>query len=228
MLPKTLALVDDDVALADAIASGLRDRGIEVRCFRDSNDLLADDHVFAFDFYVVDVMLPGVDGIELIRILRRRSSALIVVMSGRVGPESFESAIEAGADMYLEKPLGTDHILLVARALMRRAGQRASEQSTWLLDQRAAQLVSPDRKRVALSENDLAVMRCFLDAEGAVVPRELLVERLGRNSARMADNTLHATIYRLRRRIELATGSLVPLQSEQRVGYIFRAPLKAT
>ena len=65
---------------------------------------------------------------------------------------------------------------------------------------------------------------CLLEAQGGMVPRDVLATRLGLDAGD-APNLLHATIYRLRRRIERATPGLVPLQSKSRVGYVFRAPL---
>ena len=227
MLPKSLALIDDDVDFTDAFASYLREQGVEVRVFGDSSDLLASESPFGYEFYVVDLMLPGVVGDELIRILRRRTDAGVLVVSGKVGASTFEAVVDAGADMYLEKPVSLEQILLVIKALQRRAVMRGQREQSWSVDLRASQLLAPDGARVDLSDTDLTVLRCFLDAEGGIVTRETLVQRLGRDGASTLDNTLHATIYRLRRRIEKASKSLVPLQSEPRVGYIFRAPLKS-
>lgn len=227
MLPKSLALIDDDVDFTDAFSSFLRDHGVEVRVFADSSDLLASESPFGYEFYVVDLMLPGVVGDELIRILRRRTDAGVLVVSGKVGASTFEGVVDAGADMYLEKPVSLEQILLVIKALQRRAIMRGQREQSWSVDLRASQLLAPDGAKVDLSETDLTVLRCFLDADGGIVTRETLIQRLGRDDANTLDNTLHATIYRLRRRIEKASKSLVPLQSEPRVGYIFRAPLKS-
>jgi two-component system, OmpR family, response regulator len=227
MLPKSLALIDDDVDFTDAFSSYLREQGVDVRVFADSSDLLASESPFGYDFYVVDLMLPGVVGDELIRILRRRTDAGVLVVSGKVGASTFEGVVDAGADMYLEKPVSLEQILLVIRALQRRAVMRGQREQSWSVDLRASQLLAPDGAKVDLSETDLMVLRCFLDAEGGIVTRETLIQRLGRDDTNTLDNTLHATIYRLRRRIEKASKSLVPLQSEPRVGYIFRAPLKS-
>ncbi|MFY9512574.1 MAG: response regulator transcription factor [Rubrivivax sp.] len=227
MLPKSLALIDDDVDFTDAFSSFLRDQGVEVRVFADSSDLLASESPFGYEFYVVDLMLPGVVGDELIRILRRRTDAGVLVVSGKVGASTFEAVVDAGADMYLEKPVSLEQILLVIKALQRRAVMRGQREQSWSVDLRASQLLAPDGAKVDLSDTDLTVLRCFLDAEGGIVTRETLIQRLGRDDASTLDNTLHATIYRLRRRIEKASKSLVPLQSEPRVGYIFRAPLKS-
>ena len=76
-----------------------------------------------------------------------------------------------------------------------------------------------------LSSTDLILMECFLRAGGETVSREHIRSLLGHTSSAESDNSLHATIYRLRRRIERATPVAVPLQSQQKVGYQFRAPL---
>ncbi len=227
MLPKSLALVDDDIDFTDAFSSYLRDLGMEVSVFGDSSDLLASDAPFGHEFYVVDLMLPGVDGDELIRILRRRTDAGVLVVSGKVGASTFEAVVEAGADMYLEKPVSLEQIMLVMKALHQRTVLRGQREQGWVVDLRASTLVAPDGAKVDLSDTDITVMRCFLDADGGIVTRDTLIQSLGRDDANTLDNTLHATIYRLRRRIEKASSSLVPLQSEPRIGYIFRAPLKA-
>jgi two-component system OmpR family response regulator len=227
MLPKSLALIDDDVDFTDAFSTFLREQDVDVSVFSDSSDLLASESPFAFDFYVVDLMLPGVVGDELIRILRRRTDAGVLVVSGKVGASTFEGVVDAGADMYLEKPVSLEQILLVIKALQRRAVMRGQREQSWVVDLRASQLQAPDGAKVDLSDTDLTVLRCFLEAEGGIVTRDTLIQRLGRDGSSTLDNTLHATIYRLRRRIEKASKSLVPLQSEPRVGYIFRAPLKS-
>ena len=227
MLPKNIALIDDDVDFTESFSAFLREQGVEVSVFADSSDLLASESPFGFEFYVVDLMLPGVDGDELIRILRRRTDSGVLVVSGKVGSAVFESVIDAGADMYLEKPVSLEQILLVIKALQRLAMLRGQREQGWTVDLRASQLLAPDGAKVDLSDTDITVLRCFLDAEGGIVTRDTLIQRLGRESANTLDNTLHATIYRLRRRIEKASTSLVPLQSEPRIGYVFRAPLKA-
>jgi len=228
MFPKTLALVDDDAEFSEFLSQYLQERGVTVKVFADSNDLLADHAPYDFDFYVVDLTLPGVDGVELIRILRRRTSAGVLVVSGRLAPDVFEAVINAGADMYLAKPVRFEQVTLAVKAVQRRAVAAREQVSSWKLDRRASELIAPDGSRVALSDTDLTVMECFLEANGESVTREMLRSRLGRSSADESDNALHATIYRLRRRIERSTPMVVPLQSQSRVGYIFRANLSVT
>jgi len=228
VLPKTLALIDDDRAYAQGLSAHLRALGVNVDVFGNSNDLLAHENAFGFAFYVVDLMLPGVDGIELIDILRRRTQASVVVVSGRLAPDVFDQVVNVGADMYLAKPVRFEQVVLTVKAVHRRAGAGDPAQSAWLLDRRAGQLIAPDGARVELSATDVTLLECFLEAGGEVVRRESLRERLGRPSDPAGVDGLSATIFRLRRRIERATPVTVPLQTKSGVGYAFRAPLNAS
>jgi two-component system, OmpR family, response regulator len=225
MLPHHLALIDDDAEYSEYLAQHLRDSRVDVTVFNDSDALLAEPEPGRFDFYVVDLMLPGLDGVELIHLLRRRSDAGILVVSGRLGPDVFASVMNAGADMHLAKPVQFDQVSLAIRAVQRRAAKSAAAPQVWTLDRGARELRVPDGSRVALSEADLLVLDCFVEAAGAAVTRETLAQRLGRVRDDDGDDGLNAIIYRLRRRIERATPMLVPLQSRSRVGYVFRAPL---
>ena len=104
MLPRTLALIDDDPVYSEYLAQHLQERGVHVTRYADGNSLLADPTA-DYDFYIVDLMLPGVDGEQLLDILRRRSEAGVLVVSGRLGAEVFSNVLRAGADMYLAKPV---------------------------------------------------------------------------------------------------------------------------
>lgn len=225
MLPRTLALIDDDVEYTEFLAQYLRERGVHVDVFGDSNRLLADPDAYGYEFYLVDLMLPGIDGVDLIKVLRLRSEAGLLVISGRLSEDVFAQVVDAGADMYLAKPVQFEQVALAIRAVMRRSASPSQRAASWRLDRRGHQLVAPDGARVDLSDADQAVMECFLAAAGESVTRETLRVRLGH--APESNAGLNATIYRLRRRIEKATPILVPLQSKSRVGYVFKASLKA-
>lgn len=225
MLPKSLALIDDDPEYSLYLTQHLQAMGIEVHSFADSNRLLAAPTAYQFEFYVVDLSLPGVDGVELIKILRLRTQAGVLVVSGRMAPDAFAAVVRAGADMYLAKPVQFEQVALAVEAVHRRSTRNPSTDAVWLLDRRSGDLVAPDGARVSLSETDLTVIDCFVQARGDVVTRETLLHRLGRSVDEGASDPLNATIFRLRRRIERATPLAVPLQSKSRVGYAFRAPL---
>jgi two-component system, OmpR family, response regulator len=224
-LPSTLALIDDDPEYADYLAQTLRERGVAVTVFGDSDEFLTSAGAFDFEFYIIDLTLPGVDGLDLLRLIRRKGPAGIVVVSGRVGDDVFDAVLRAGADMYLMKPVRAEQVALAIEAVQRRLVASRTHASVWRLERAGRTLVAPEGTRIELSEGDFAVMECFASAGGSTVTRATLCERLGRDPATEADNLLHAAIYRLRRRIERATPSAVPLHSEPKVGYIFKGRL---
>lgn len=226
-LPVTLTIVDDDADYREFLAQHLRRQGMRVRTFADSNHLLADADPFGDAFYIIDLMLPGVGGEDLIRILRLRSEAGVLVVTGKAEAGVFENVLTAGADMHLGKPVSLDQITLAISAVYRRiVRQRDDTQRAWQLDADRQRLTSPEGDVIELGDNDVTILSCFPQADGGVVPRETLCERLGRPVLDTSDNGLHAMIYRLRRRIEKVTGSVVPLQSQSRVGYVFKAPIR--
>jgi two-component system OmpR family response regulator len=226
MLPRTLALIDDDKEYTEFLSQYLEEQGVRVAVFEDSNHLLAHPEPYAYEFYVVDLMLPGIDGGDLIKVLRLRSQAGVLVVSGRLAPDVFEKVIGAGADMYLVKPVKFEQVTLAIKAVHRRVSGSGPTEQAWKLDRRAKQLVAPDGVHIDLSEADLTVMECFVEAQGEAVSRETLRQQLGWTQESDAADGLNATIYRLRRRIEKATPVTVPLHSKSRVGYLFKAPLR--
>jgi two-component system, OmpR family, response regulator len=227
MLPKTLALIDDDLEYTEFLSQHLREQGVQVTVFADSNDLLADEGAYGFEFYVVDLMLPGIGGLDLIKVVRRRSSVGLLVVSGHLGPQVFQQVVSAGADMYLAKPVLFEQVITAIEAVQRRARPASLAEAQWTLDRRARQLIAPDGAGIDLSDIDMTVLACMLGARGEPVTREAICQALGRTPDGNAPDGLNAIVFRLRRRIEKATPIAAPLQSKPRVGYIFKAPLKA-
>jgi two-component system, OmpR family, response regulator len=225
MFPKLLALIDDDLEYGQYLAQHLRGQGVQTQVFDQATLFLASPAAYDFDFYVVDLSLPGIDGVELIKVIRVRTNAGVLVVSGRASPDVFASVVKAGADMYLAKPVNFEQVLLAIEAVHRRSGHSVPTDVPWRLDLRAGDLVAPDGARVSLSETDLVVMKCLAASHGAPVSREALREALGYSAEEAPESTLNATIFRLRRRIERATPLPVPLQAKSRVGYQFRAAL---
>ncbi len=223
-LPRTLALVDDDLEYSEYLTQHLQALGVTVQHFSDARQLLAHDLPYSFGFYIVDLMLPGSDGVDLIAALREHSRAGILVVSGRTAPDVFSKVIDGGADMHLAKPVSFEQVVVAVHAVHRRVSQPAP--NAWLLDVKGSRLVAPDGAPVSLSETDLAVMSCFLEAAGSTVTRDTLCRRLGYPPGAESENLLSATVYRLRRRVERATPLPVPLQTQARVGYVFRGALK--
>ena len=224
MLPGRICIVDCDVHHSQGLAVHLGEKGVEVRGFSDSGAFLTSVDAFDHDFYLIDLDLPGIDGLELIHLLRRRSAAGIVVASGRPGDAVLDDALKAGADMFLAKPAPFERTLLAIQAVARRCLATRTP-LTWTLNRSNRTLNTPLGVNVALLDVDVLMLECFVDTDGAPVQRDVICARLGRDADLANQNGLHAAIYRLRRRIEQATEEVVPLQSKPRVGYHFRGRL---
>lgn len=193
--------------------------------FEDGDEFLLALDAFDFDFFVVQLAQRGVPGVDLVRLIRRRSGAGIVAI-GSGSEDEFVAALNAGADMVLGPDAPADHLLAALTAVQRRAGAGAvPAYGVWKLFEARSVLQTPDGTQIALSDSDLALMRCFAAADSARVERRALIECLWEGTTEPMDNALHATLYRLRKRIERAVPGLAPVHAVSRVGYEFRAPL---
>lgn len=225
-LPPSLALVDSDPAFSTCLGQALHARGLALRWFASAEALLAQASAFAQDCYVLELQLPGLDGMALLAQLRQHSDAAVVVVTRMAGPALFEQVLAAGADMHLTKPATAAQVLLAVGSVHRRVAPMLALRRAWRLDRDRRQLIAPDGALVGLSATDCVVLECLVDAQGDTVSPQDLALRLGWDG--IADpNLLHATMYRLRRRIGQATLAVVPLQSKSRRGYVFKAPLMA-
>lgn len=198
----------------------------KVTQFEDGDEFLLGLHAFDFDFFVVQLTQHGVPGVDLVRLIRRRSGAGILAMDSGAG-DGFVAALNAGADMVLGQTAPADHLLAALTAVRRRADASAVPvRGVWKFLETRAVLQTPSGIPIALSDSELALMRCFATAKGARVERRALIACLWGDTTQPMDNALHATLYRLRKRIERVGGQgLSPVHAVSRVGYEFRAPL---
>ena len=217
--PTALAWIGRAVAWGEGLAR-------EIAWFGDSDDFLLSPRAFDFPFYVVCLEQDGVPGRDLVRLVRRRSSAGIVAVCNS-GEAGFAAALDAGADMVLRQDAPPEHLRAAIRAVERRAGMaaRAAAPGASRLLAGQARVETPDGTRIALGESDLAILRCFAQAEDGRVARRTLIESVWGEGKESMDNALHVTLYRLRKRIEQAGQGPAPVHSVSKVGYEFRAPL---
>ena len=196
--------------------------------FEDSDDFLLADQAFEFGFFIVELAQQGVSGVDLVRLIRRRTTAGILALCNPAA-DQFVAALESGADAVLNADVPATHLRATVSALSRRIRQGAAPSAgLWTLRDARSALQSPDGALIPLSESDLIIMRCFVEVKGGRVDREVLVERLwGKAADKALDNALHATLYRLRKRIEHGGQRMAPIHAVSRLGYEFRAPLAA-
>jgi DNA-binding response OmpR family regulator len=199
-----LLIVEDDRQLREALMDLLRQSDFEVDAFADGdqafNALLSRD----YDLAIVDLGLPGMDGLALVRSLRRQLRGLpILVVTARDALEDRVSGLDAGADDYLVKPFAHQELEARVRALLRR--HRADRNAQIRI---GALVLTPGEPRVMLGgvavdlpASEFALLEALATRAGRVVRREDLADRLGRGAEPPSDTAIEVCVHRLRRRL---------------------------
>jgi two-component system OmpR family response regulator len=226
----TVALVDDDEAILETLSAYLSMRGCTVRTARSGAELdalLARD---AIDVVVLDVMMPGEDGLSICRRLAGRHAIIMLSAIGDVPDRVI--GLELGASDYLAKPFDPRELLARIRSLARRpavAQQRAKRNAFafdgWVLDIDELRLTDPDGQIVPLSSRELRLLETFVSRPQRLLTRDMLIEATHGPDADVFDRAIDVTISRLRRKLIVGDGDS-PIETVRGEGYRFGPPVK--
>lgn len=201
-----LLIVEDDRDLGDALALGLRQVGHAVDRFQDVGAATAALQQAPYDAMVLDLGLPGIDGMEGLRRWRARGLTLpVLVLTARDGVDDRIGGLDAGADDYLIKPISVDELAARLRALARRASGRA--QSLWthgaLTYDPATRTAQWQGQDVGLTGREMALLEALLKHPGRVLSRTQLLEKLyDWTGSEPESNALEVHVHHLRRKIQ--------------------------
>ncbi len=202
-----ILVVDDDDRLRALIARYLGDQGYRVTGAKDAKDAKAKLAGMAFDLIVVDVMMPGQNGIELTRALRDTLDLPILMLTAMGEPEDRIAGLEAGVDDYLAKPFEPRELVLRIATILRRAAPRTPaiepvasplKLGSFRFDRNRDLLLNDDAP-VRLTTAEAGLLRIFAAAPGRTLSRDALCEEIGADPTGRA---LDVQIIRLRRKIE--------------------------
>ncbi|HMK13963.1 MAG TPA: response regulator transcription factor [Burkholderiales bacterium] len=213
-------ITEDDPSLAEALQFSLRQCGYAVDCISDG--ALADQALKenVFDLLILDLGLPKLDGIEVLRRLRKRNSRLpVLILSGREKPNEKVQGLNLGADDYLVKPFSLDELHARVRALLRRscgAGTPCITHAHLSYDT-VERVAAVNGKPIELSAQETAVFEALLNRFGRVVSKEQMVERLYNYDHDVGYNAIEVYIHRLRRKID---GSGITVRTLYGRGYM--------
>jgi len=219
-----ILLVEDDAMLADAVARALRQSAHAVDVAADGEEADALLKNTAYDLVLLDLGLPRLDGLEVLRRLRRRRSTVpVILLTVRDAPEDRVAGLDSGADDYLAKPFNLSELEARVRALLRRANQGSGPDlvhGALRLDMAGRRLYR-DGEPLELSAREFAIVELLLLREGRVVTKQQISEHLfGWEDAGSA-NALDAFVYRLRRKLE---PSGVDIRTIRGMGYLIDKP----
>jgi DNA-binding response OmpR family regulator len=218
-----ILLVEDDTTLGEAVALALRETGLTVDWTRDGVQAENALDAYTYDAMLLDLGLPRREGLEVLRALRKRGSALpVMILTARDAVEDRVRGLDAGADDYLLKPFALDEMLARLRALLRRAkglidprirlgrlSFDSVERAVWIDDQ-----------PLVLSARELEVLEILLVHSGRVTAKEAIVDRLTGWDDGVGDNAVEVYIHRLRRKLD---GSNVAIRTLRGLGYLLEA-----
>ena len=226
-----ILIVEDDPEISTLLSRFLRNNNCRVslaRSGRDMDRLLADARV---DLIVLDLMLPGEDGLSLCRRLRENSKVPIIILSAKGDEIDRIIGLEVGADDYLAKPFNPRELLARIRAVLRRwaEGGDAARQpearvlafAGWRFDSLRRNLVSPDNVRIVLTSGEAELLTVFCQRPRRVLSRDQIADLTQRRTLGPSERSIDILVARLRRKIEADTAQpefIVTVRSE---GYVF-------
>jgi len=200
-------LAEDDPAIAEPLSRALQREGYQVRVVTDGPGALEVTTSAKVDLLVLDLGLPGMDGLEVCRRLRAGGSELPVLMlTARTDEVDFVVGLDAGADDYVAKPFRLAELLARIRALLRRRAPEALEAGGVRMDL-GARLVTVDGREVQLANKEFELLRVLMNRAGQVVSRDEILAEVWNDLESKTSKTLDMHMSWLRRKLAVAQES---------------------
>ena len=224
-----LLFIEDDRHLAGLTARYLQSHDVDVTWVDSGERGLAHLVDGAFDAVLLDLMLPGIDGIDVCREIRARSDVPVLILTALGDEANRVHGLEIGADDYIRKPFSSRELLARLRAQVRRARGRIGPGARFLsagalrIDLGAMQ-VTVDGRPVSLTSSEFALLRTLAEQPGRVMTREQLLDLASGNSEDAFDRSIDVHISRLRQKLESDPRHPSLLKTVRGVGYMMAAP----
>lgn len=223
----SILVAEDDVVMRNIIKAGLERSGFAVHAVGDGSAALRHFSEFHFDLVILDIKMPEMDGHEVCRQLRRRTTVPIIFVTTESRIDDVVSGYELGADIYVTKPFSVNELVLRTQALLRRveAGRRNDEADLLfagnIVVDRNAHEVTIDGDPVELTPNEYAMLCFFMEHANMPLEKDRLLQEIWGYIEEDDANLLRVTIRRLRAKIEPVPSKPTYLRTVRGTGYIF-------
>jgi len=231
-------IVEDEPAVARGVQVALEREGYAVSVQPTGEDAIANFADTAPDLVVLDVRLPGIDGFEVLRQLRRETRAPVLFLTARADEVDKVVGLEMGADDYLPKPFSPRELLARIKSVLRRArtlpdnlqpeAARRIGFAGWTLDIATRNLLSPAGVVVALSGTEFKLLRIFLAHPNRVLNRDQLIDLMLSRDASPFDRSIDVQVSRLRHRLDEDAKEPAIIKTVRGEGYVFAAAVEVS
>ena len=232
-----ILVVDDQKEICEVVQQYLSSEGYRVSVANDGGGMRRVMGQAEVDLVILDLMLPGEDGLTLARQLREESTVGIIILTGRGETVDRIIGLEMGADDYLPKPFHLRELLARVKSVLRRASSRAQKEKPsgarararfagWHLDLSTRELVSPDGGEVRLTTGEFDLLAAFVNNANQVLTRDRLLDLARNREAGPFDRTIDVQVGRLRRKLEDDPQRPTMIKTVRGTGYIFTPPVE--
>jgi two-component system response regulator BaeR len=214
-----ILIVEDEPRLAALLGDYLKAAGYEVHRLYDGNDVVAWVHEHAPDLVLLDLMLPGKDGLDICRELRAFSELPIIMTTARVEEIDRLIGLELGADDYVCKPYSPREVVARVKAVLRRAAQRDAPTAGPLTLVEDSLRVQAEGREIELTAVEFALLKALYRAPGRILSRGQLMDRIYNDHRVVSDRTIDSHVKKLRRRLSELLPERELIHSVYGVGY---------
>jgi two-component system OmpR family response regulator len=235
-MPDSILVVDDDAEIRSLLGEYLEKNGYRVKSVGDGKSMRAALKAAQPDIVILDLMLPGEDGLALCRELRAQSNVPILMLTARGEETDRIVGLEMGADDYVPKPFHPRELLARVKSILRRARSlpenlqpervKGFRFSGWTLDVVTRTLTAPDGVLVDLSGTEFRLLRTLVDHPNRTLSRDQLIELMLDRDAGPFDRAIDVQISRLRRRLRDNGKEPKLIKTVRGQGYVLAAPVE--
>jgi len=242
-LATQILIVDDDAGIRSLVSSFLERHGFKTDTAANPAEMRAKLTGGRYDLIVLDVMMPGEDGLSALRKLQNNDGPPVIMLSA-VGTDIDKVVgLEMGADDYMAKPCNPRELLARIRTVLRRRTRNAGEPSAigasdaawegrslgfagWHIDLAARTLLDPARRPVALSDGEFRLLRAFVEHPRRVLTRDQLLDYAGGSESEHYDRAIDVQVSRLRRKLATGNAREELIRTVRSEGYMFVPAVK--